>query len=89
MCTWEKSNKIAIFCWLLLTFGGKNGLFHAILWCFQKNTEKKFWKHAKEIKKHADVFLLINMYFWDDGEGIGCKCLKKGWKWWFLYFFRI
>lgn len=70
-CTFVKSSKIAFFCWVSLTFGGENGLFNGVLCCFQQNMEKKFWKHAKEIKKHADVFLLINMYFWDDGEGIG------------------
>lgn len=61
--TLKKIRKIALFRCGLLTFKGEKRFFSHTFKRFKKDTPKKFLKHARELKKHQHVFLLIYMYF--------------------------
>lgn len=64
--TSAKNGEIAVFYWFSLTFKRKNGLFTRVPLCFYTFMPKLFSKHQEEIKKHAGVFLLIDVYIVDN-----------------------
>lgn len=75
-----KNDEIAVFYWFLLTFKGENGLFTRVPPCFYIFMPKLFSKHQEEIKKHAGVFLLIDVYIVDNIYTRKWISQKRAWK---------